>query len=287
MRDVGRPPTWQGQLTCASPTRGSRLCNSGMSARAVRDLKTTKVVLVLLRAIRATMCSDSLWVRCITWARRSCQVSGQSEWAEKARGRWNEGMSRRGGWSARVVTLLARWSIAPLRRTSVSKSSLCAYPRMLPRLQCIIVIADFLPHMPHAICWSVLSAGCLGHCTARHYVSPWTIGEQAQCSGCWLWHSPRSEPSALSASSGLLLGLLSLRCTSRNIIMFVGVASQSIAMWTGVPESNSCHKHYDVRNMSHLWHYWNNITNIIMFTASINLTYLWCILLRHRNQMTS
>ena len=138
----------------------------------------------------------------------------------------------------------------------------------------------------YAICQSVLSTGHSGHYTTGHYVSPWTIGEQAQRSGCWLWHSPKSEPSALSASSSLLLGLSSLRCTSRNIIMFVGIASQSIAMWTGVPESESCHKHYDVRNVSHLWHYWNNITNIIMFTASINLTYLWCILLRHRNQMT-
>ena len=34
--------------------------NSEMSARAVRDLKTTKVVLVLLREIRATTRSDSL-----------------------------------------------------------------------------------------------------------------------------------------------------------------------------------------------------------------------------------
>ena len=34
--------------------------NSEMSTRAVRDLKTTKVVLVLLRAICATMRSDSL-----------------------------------------------------------------------------------------------------------------------------------------------------------------------------------------------------------------------------------
>ena len=34
--------------------------NSEMSARAVRDLKTTKVVLVLLRAICATTHSDLL-----------------------------------------------------------------------------------------------------------------------------------------------------------------------------------------------------------------------------------
>ena len=60
MRDVGRPPMWQGQLTCASPTRGSHLYNSEMSACAVRDLKTTRVVLVLLRAIPATTRSDSL-----------------------------------------------------------------------------------------------------------------------------------------------------------------------------------------------------------------------------------
>jgi hypothetical protein len=37
------------------------------------------------------------------------------------------------------------------------------------------------------------------------------IGEQAQHSGCRLWHSPGSEPSALAASSDLPLGLLSLR----------------------------------------------------------------------------
>ena len=44
-------------------------------------------------------------------------------------------MSRRGGWSARVVAPSARRSVAPLRRTPVSKSSLCAYPRVLPRLR--------------------------------------------------------------------------------------------------------------------------------------------------------
>jgi hypothetical protein len=76
------------------------------------------------------------------------------------------------------------------------------------------------------------------------------------------------------------------RCTSRNIIMSPSFPSWSIAMWTGVPGSESCHKHYDVSNMSHLWHYWNNITNIIMFTASIDPWYLWCTSLRHKNQMT-
>ena len=59
-RNVGRPPTWQGRRTKTNPTRGSYLYNSEMSARAVRDLKTTKVVLVLLRAIRATTRSKLL-----------------------------------------------------------------------------------------------------------------------------------------------------------------------------------------------------------------------------------
>ena len=53
-RDVGCPPMWQGRLTCTSPTQGSRLYNSEVSAHAVRDLKTTRVVLGLLRVIRAT-----------------------------------------------------------------------------------------------------------------------------------------------------------------------------------------------------------------------------------------
>ena len=44
-------------------------------------------------------------------------------------------MSRRGGWSARVVALSAWRSVAPLHRTPVSKSSLCAYPRVLPCLR--------------------------------------------------------------------------------------------------------------------------------------------------------
>ena len=35
----------------------------------------------------------------------------------------------------RVVAPSARRSVAPLRRTPVSKSLLCAYPRVLPRLQ--------------------------------------------------------------------------------------------------------------------------------------------------------
>ena len=39
--DVGHHPTWQGQLTCTSPTWGSRLCKSGMPACAVRVLKST------------------------------------------------------------------------------------------------------------------------------------------------------------------------------------------------------------------------------------------------------
>ena len=48
-------------------------------------------------------------------------------------------MSRRGGWSAHVVAPSARRSVTPLRRTPVSKSLLCAYPRVLPRLRRIIV----------------------------------------------------------------------------------------------------------------------------------------------------
>ena len=48
-------------------------------------------------------------------------------------------MSWRGGWSARVVTPSARWSVASLRRTPVSKSLLCAYPRVLLRLQRITI----------------------------------------------------------------------------------------------------------------------------------------------------
>ena len=59
-RDIGHCPMWQGQHTKAIPTRGSHLYNSEMSAHAVRDLKTTKVVLVLLRAIHMMTCSDSL-----------------------------------------------------------------------------------------------------------------------------------------------------------------------------------------------------------------------------------
>ena len=46
-------------------------------------------------------------------------------------------MSRRGSWSACVVAPSARRSVAPLHRTPVSKSSLGAYPRVLPRLRCI------------------------------------------------------------------------------------------------------------------------------------------------------
>ena len=70
-----------------------------------------------------------------TCARHSCRVLGRSERAETARGRRNKGMSRRGGWSTRVTTPSARWSIALLRQTPVSKSSLCVYPCVLPRLQ--------------------------------------------------------------------------------------------------------------------------------------------------------
>ena len=48
-------------------------------------------------------------------------------------------MSWRGGWSARVVAPSAWRSVAPLRWTPVSKSLLCAYPRVLPCLRRISV----------------------------------------------------------------------------------------------------------------------------------------------------
>ena len=35
MCDIRHHPMWQGQLTCASPTQGSHLCKSEMSAHAV------------------------------------------------------------------------------------------------------------------------------------------------------------------------------------------------------------------------------------------------------------
>ena len=54
---------------------------------------------------------------------------------EKARSRQNEGMSQRGGWSARVIAPSARRSVALLHWASCSKSSLCIYLRMLPRLR--------------------------------------------------------------------------------------------------------------------------------------------------------
>ena len=58
--DVRHCPMWQGQLTKASPTWGYHLYDSEMSAHAVRVLQTTRVVLVLLRAMRTTTRSDSL-----------------------------------------------------------------------------------------------------------------------------------------------------------------------------------------------------------------------------------
>ena len=45
---------------CANPTWGSCLCKSEMSAHIVRALKSTRVVLGLLRVIHVMMCSDSL-----------------------------------------------------------------------------------------------------------------------------------------------------------------------------------------------------------------------------------
>ena len=59
-RNVWHCPTWQGQLTKASPTWGYCLCESEMSAHTVRVLKTTRVVLVLLRVIHMTTHSNSL-----------------------------------------------------------------------------------------------------------------------------------------------------------------------------------------------------------------------------------
>ena len=58
--DIRCRPTWQGRLTCASPTRGSHLYDSEMSTRAVRALQSTRVVLVLLRVIQVTPLSDLL-----------------------------------------------------------------------------------------------------------------------------------------------------------------------------------------------------------------------------------
>ena len=130
-RDVRRCPTWQGQCTRTSPTWGYHLCKSEMSTCAVRDLETTRVVLVLLRAIPATTCSDLLWARCMTPTQYSCQGSGWSEWAEKVHCCRNKGMSRRGGWSTHVTTPVVWQSVAPLRQNSCSKSSLGAHPRML------------------------------------------------------------------------------------------------------------------------------------------------------------
>ena len=50
-----------------------------------------------------------------------------------------------GSWSTRVVAPSAWRSVAPLRRTPVSKSSLGAYPCVLPRLRRIIVIKASRP----------------------------------------------------------------------------------------------------------------------------------------------
>ena len=136
-RDIRCPPTWQGWLTKASPTWGSHLYNSKMSARAVRVLQSTRVVLVLLRAIQAMLCSDSLWAHRKTPARRFCQVSGWSEQAEKAHCHWNRGMRQRRGWSACFAASLVWWSVTLLRWTPGSKSSLCGYLCMLLCLRCI------------------------------------------------------------------------------------------------------------------------------------------------------
>ena len=43
--DIQHCPTWQGRLTCTNPTWGTRLYKFKMSARAVRVLKSTRVVL--------------------------------------------------------------------------------------------------------------------------------------------------------------------------------------------------------------------------------------------------
>ena len=60
MCDIRRCPIWQGQLTKASPTWGYHLYDSKMSAHTVRVLETTRVVLMILRAIHATTHSDLL-----------------------------------------------------------------------------------------------------------------------------------------------------------------------------------------------------------------------------------
>ena len=67
-------------------------------------------------------------------------------------------MSQRGGWSARVIAPSARRSVAPLHRTPVSKSSLCAYPRVLPRLRRITAIR-LTPHLRSLLpAWYHISA---------------------------------------------------------------------------------------------------------------------------------
>ena len=81
-------------------------------------------------------------------ARHSCWVSGRSEQAEKARGRQNEGMSRRGGWSTCITAPSVRRSVAPLHQASCSKSSLCIYLHVLPRLRRINAVANLPKSTP-------------------------------------------------------------------------------------------------------------------------------------------
>ena len=72
----------------------------------------------------------------------------------------------------RVVAPSARRSVAPLRRTPVSKSSLCAYPRVLPRLWCISVKNHHpLPPAAHRINplpWPLCHVNAPGSMHRRH-----------------------------------------------------------------------------------------------------------------------
>ena len=159
--NVRHHPTWQGQLTCTSPTWGSRLCKSGMPACAVRVLKSTRVVLGLLRVIQAMLHSNLLWACRMTHAQYLCQVSGRSEWVEWAHCRWNTGISWRGGRSAHFTALLVHQSVTLLCQNPCSKSLLGAYPHVLPHLQCITVPPlHCIRLLASSCCWAHFHACC-------------------------------------------------------------------------------------------------------------------------------
>ena len=60
------------------------------------------------------------------------------------RGRRNEGLSQREGWSAHVAAPSVQQSVALLCWTPGSKSSLCAYPHVLLCLQCITTMSKWI-----------------------------------------------------------------------------------------------------------------------------------------------